>query len=466
MDARRCKSRFQRPGRRASRSALVPLAAAQLVLLALCFLFGAVAPAGAATPGASLGVALGRPAMSAPQGYVTSLKPTFSWSRVSGAVTYELRVYRQLRKGPALLLRKTGMTKLTWQSSIALPMNVGLTAQVRAAGPHNVGSWSKGLGFTIGAVGVTDYSSRAHWLALPGKPVKKVDVFYLYPTAYTRPDPSAPIVCAVDDPAMMHGAQVAFQRQATAFSTVANIYAPYYRQADAAARAALPQAQQVKIVAGGPTQDGLAAFDYFIRHYDEGRPFILVGHSLGSNVLANLLAKYMRARPNVYRRMIAAYVVGYSITPAYLAQNPFLKFATGPSDTGVIVSWNTEAPTVAGTNPVLLPGGLAINPITWTRKQTEATARQNLGSIELDLSTGTPVLNANGSIKRVMGLADARVDKAKGVVTCSTIDASLPPYYTPGGFPMGVLHPFDYPLYFFDVRANAANRVEHFFAEK
>jgi len=30
---------------------------------------------------------------------------------------------------------------------------------------------------------------------------------------------------------------------------------------------------------------------------------------------------------------------------------------------------------------------------------------------------------------------------------------------------MGVLHTFDYPLYFFDVRANAANRVEHFFAK-
>jgi hypothetical protein len=29
-----------------------------------------------------------------------------------------------------------------------------------------------------------------------------------------------------------------------------------------------------------------------------------------------------------------------------------------------------------------------------------------------------------------------------------------------------VLHTFDYPLYFFDIRANAANRVEHFFTRK
>jgi hypothetical protein len=452
--------------------------AASLTVLVCCCLFGAVASAraatptsgaaqtAAATPSAALGVGLDKPTMTAPRGYAAQLKPTFAWSRVSGARTYELRVYLQLRRGPELLLKKTGLTSLTWRSGVALPVNVGLMAQVRAVGPRGSGPWSGSLGFAVGADGTTNYSSRAHWLALPAKPLKKVDVFYLYPTEYTRPDSSAPIVCAVDDVGMMHGAHVAFQRQVTAFNTVANIYAPYYRQADSAARAALPQAQQVKIVAGGPTQDGIAAFDYFIRHYDQGRPFILVGHSLGSNVLANLLAKYMRARPGVYRRMVAAYVLGYSITPSYLAQDPFLKFATGPSDTGVIVSWNTEAPTVAGPNPVLLPGGLAINPITWTRKPTEATAKQNLGSIELNPATGTPVLDTNGSIKRVMGLADARVDKTRGVVICSTVDASAPPYYTPGGFPMGVLHPFDYPFYFFDVRANAANRVAHFFARQ
>jgi hypothetical protein len=27
---------------------------------------------------------------------------------------------------------------------------------------------------------------------------------------------------------------------------------------------------------------------------------------------------------------------------------------------------------------------------------------------------------------------------------------------------MGVLHPFDYPLYFFDIRENAANRIEKY----
>ncbi len=43
------------------------------------------------------------------------------------------------------------------------------------------------------------------------------------------------------------------------------------------------------------------------------------------------------------------------------------KFAKGAKDIGVIISYNTEAPQVAGKNPVVLPGAMAINPITWTR---------------------------------------------------------------------------------------------------
>ncbi|MEI8191102.1 MAG: DUF3089 domain-containing protein [candidate division NC10 bacterium] len=76
-----------------------------------------------------------------------------------------------------------------------------------------------------------DYQQRSHWLYLPTQPFHKVDVFYLYPTEYTKPDPGAPIICPVNDPGMMAGAQAAFQRQATALRTFANIYAPYYRQA-------------------------------------------------------------------------------------------------------------------------------------------------------------------------------------------------------------------------------------------
>ena len=304
-----------------------------------------------------------------------------------------------------------------------------------------------------------DYSKSAHWLSLPSSPEKTVDVFFLYPSSYEKANANDPGICAIDNPSMLKNSKLAFGRDATAFETVGNIYAPYYRQSDVSVLS-LPQAEQVKVIGGIPTSDSVAAFDYYIKHYNKGRPFILAGHSQGSNVLINLLAGYMKKNPRVYKRMIAAYVFGYSVTPDYLARNPHLKFADGPDDTGVIISYNTEAPVVEGTNPVVLSGALAINPITWTRGETLATAEQNLGSIEIN-KDGSVVLNAEGKIVPVKNVADARVDKAKGVVICSSADV-VP--LSPGNqtFPKGVYHSFDYPFYYFDIRANAANRVAHF----
>ena len=80
----------------------------------------------------------------------------------------------------------------------------------------------------------TDYSNPAHWLAVPETTDKQVDVFYLYPTAWQKQTPHEPNVCELDNPSMVRGSKLAFARQATAFEPTANVYAPFYRQADAA----------------------------------------------------------------------------------------------------------------------------------------------------------------------------------------------------------------------------------------
>lgn len=314
---------------------------------------------------------------------------------------------------------------------------------------------------SVQATEAIDYSDPGRWLFLDTTGTAPVDVFYLYPTEYRKETTSSPLIGPIDDPGMVAGAQADLERQASAFDPAGNIYAPYYRQADAAARVTMPAAEHDAVIAGAPTQDAIAAFDYYIDHYNHGRPFILAGHSLGSNVLANLLADYMPRHPDVYRRMVAAYIVGYSITPSYLAANPMLKFAQGAHDTGVIVSWNTEGTILHGVNPVTMPGGIAINPITWTRGETTATAEQNLGSIMLDPARGgRPVLDTGGSFRRYMDFADARVDRARGVVVMSTVSPLMT--YFPFGFALGIYHQFDYPFYYYDVRWNAVDRAQRY----
>jgi len=226
------------------------------VLLVLCCLFGAAASAGASA-------APGKPKAKAPKGTIITTRPTFKWSKAAGATRYEVRVC----KGSNLLLKKTGITRLSWKSNEALPKNVGLAWKVRAGNVAGHGRWSKSLRFEI----PTDYSRPGRWLSLPITVDKRVDVFYVYPSAYAKADADAPNICKIDDPGMMQGARTAFSRQATAFRTFATIYAPYYRQADAAYALSLPPAERAKLVGGIPASDVVAAFEYYIAHYNHGR---------------------------------------------------------------------------------------------------------------------------------------------------------------------------------------------------
>lgn len=90
--------------------------------------------------------------------------------------------------------------------------------------------------------------------------------------------------------------------------------------------------------------DVYAALDYYFEHYNQGRPFILAGHSQGSMILKIVLQDYFLEHGEYLERMVAAYVLGYSITTDNLKANPSLRFAEGADDTGVIVSWDIEGP--------------------------------------------------------------------------------------------------------------------------
>lgn len=322
------------------------------------------------------------------------------------------------------------------------------------------------------ASNLIDYARSENWLALPAPASinKSVDVFYVYPTEYVA-GPNGPTISTINDPNMVAGAQAAFAKQATAFAAVGNIFAPYYRQADATYALSLTPIDAVYNVIGGiPATDVTGAFDYYIRHHNNGRPFILASHSQGSTVVALLLKNYMRDNPVVYSRMIAAYAIGWSFTQDYFDQNPHLRFAQSADDTGVIIAYNTQGPGFTGKNPVVFPGAMAINPITWTRTQDAAAAGQNLGSLLLN-ATGAVVLPAQPS---VMNFADAQVtpiDPATSVINpasstsvllCHTVNPAA--LQTNPVFTAGVYHNYDYPFYYANIAANAANRVNKFLA--
>ncbi|GCF93277.1 hypothetical protein NRIC_11680 [Enterococcus florum] len=302
-----------------------------------------------------------------------------------------------------------------------------------------------------------DYHDVDNWIEKTTDPTEPADVFMLYPTAYQRKKEQSP-VSTMDNINVRAGAQVFLANQGSAFESSGNVFMPMYRQFDANWLLSQPKEQQAEYTNGIPKADVLAAFDYYIQNYNEGRPFILVGHSQGAALIKEILFDYLKEHPEVNQRMIAAYVIGQAVTRPELAANPHTKFATGPDDTGVIISYNTVSPDFNGELVTNAPEAMAINPISWTTDETTAPAETNLGSY---------VRNEGGTYGKVMGLADARIDAARGLVICSTAEPAkyAMPESTRKIFPEGSFHNNDISFYYYNLQQNAENRVFRYLAE-
>ena len=310
-----------------------------------------------------------------------------------------------------------------------------------------------------------DYGLAENWLDVPAALVKDgvlngtaadslkmkaVDVFYIYPTVTGfRPETE---VCDMTDTMMISGAKMVRQIQTAVFDESCNVFMPYYRQISMPK----PGSDYRAIIDYVSKFDATDALDYYLTNLNQGRPFILAGHSQGASVLIALLENYMTKHPEALSRMIAAYPIGFAVTQEWL-DTTGLKFAEGANDTGVIVSWNTEGPAnLKEKNMTLAPGGISINPINWKRDDTYAPAKENLGSLTVDGKLVTP------------GFADARVDTARGSVVVTTADAKL--YAIPADdaamFGPESYHLHDYGFFFNNFKQNVADRVKAFMEKK
>ena len=293
-----------------------------------------------------------------------------------------------------------------------------------------------------------DYSKAENWVDRPTEATKPVDVFFIYPTVTGFRDPVQ--ICEVTDSEMVAGAQMVRQIQASVFEESCNIYMPFYRQIS------MPKpGTDYRFVTNYLSGfDATDALDYFLTHLNQGRPFILAGHSQGSSTLLNLLENYMTKHPEHLKRMIAAYPIGFAVTKDYLERTG-LKFAEGATDTGVIVSWNTEGVgNKYAKNATLAPNGLSINPINWKRDDTYAPAKDNLGSLNnVTCKITTP------------GIADARVDTVRGSVIVTTAEAKPFAINEEAAIPLfgpECYHLTDYGFFYNNLKQNIADRIKAF----
>lgn len=236
-----------------------------------------------------------------------------------------------------------------------------------------------------------DYSNFNYWAAHPWKhdpadsvpkPLRKahipdsvVDVFFIHPTTLTKYSDermNADIYDAVLN-AKTDYTSILFQ--ASAFNQF-RVFAPRYRQAHL-------RAYYIKDTVAALNAfdtayaDVKAAFEYYLEHFNGGRPIIIASHSQGSTHAIRLLKEFFDGT-NLSNRLVVAYIPGMNIP-----RNSFNKLqpCKDSLQTGCFCGWRTYR---QGFEPEIEERyrfSYVTNPLTWTTDEAYAPATENKGAV-------------------------------------------------------------------------------------
>ena len=310
------------------------------------------------------------------------------------------------------------------------------------------------------ASGSPDYSSLDYWAAHPWKhdpsdsvpkmlkpsyhsPDSTVDIFFIHPTTYTSDKKEFGWNASIDDPALTAKTDyTSILYQASVFNEAGRIFAPRYRQAHLSSYFPKTAEDTIQAVAAFEEayDDVKQAFEYYLAHWNKGRPIIIASHSQGTTHAKRLIKEFFDGKP-LQQQLVAAYLVGMAVEPDWFTALPP---CTTPSQTGCVCSWRTFQ---EGYKPDYVEKekftAVVTNPLTWDAAQPYAPADMNKGAILRNFD----VLKKD--------VVDAKVEK--GVLW------TMKPHFT-GSFLLHTknFHIADYNFFYLSIRQNAQERTEAF----
>jgi hypothetical protein len=215
------------------------------------------------------------------------------------------------------------------------------------------------------APAAADYSSDSNWLCLPGRKdvcstplpttalsangygltgassVAKdppLDCFYVYPTVSNDEGLNSDLKPGREE-------KLAAESQFARFASVCRTFAPVYRQMTIGAIAAFSAGADISRAGEIAYADVRAAWRNYLRTRSDGRPFVLIGHSQGSLMLQQLIAREIETDPAVAMRMKLAIIPGYDVfvPEGRLVGGTFKKtpLCSHPGETGCVISWTS-----------------------------------------------------------------------------------------------------------------------------
>ena len=295
-----------------------------------------------------------------------------------------------------------------------------------------------------------DYGDPQNWVYLGAEDGETAaDVFFIAPSAFGGKEGSY-IMDLTNEKARANFIGV-INMQKGIYDRNTRFYAPFYRQVGYRVYG-MPdvEAEPLKARAFADVKD---AFIYYLENWNEGRPIILAGFSQGAD-MALLLMKDCFGDEALQARLIACYAIGWRLTEEETAVWPQLRAAQGETDTGVIITFNSEAEDVS--DSMTIPAGtktLAINPLNWKTDGEMAGKELNLGACFTDYE---------GNIEEVPALTGAYLDAERGALKVTDID---PEVYnsTLSILSPGVYHLYDYQFFYRNLEKNVQDRMQAYF---
>ena len=137
--------------------------------------------------------------------------------------------------------------------------------------------------------------------------------------------------------------------------------------------------------------------------------------------------------------------------PKTFPQQPYLRTAEKADDTGVIITYNSQAP---GKVRSFFTGSeqvYCINPVNWRTDSKIAEKTEHKGSRFFDFKSGKATDKKE--------FVSAKIDPASGGLVVTTAEAGK---FDSRALGPGVYHMYDLNFFYYDLRANGKLRINAF----
>ncbi len=346
-----------------------------------------------------------------------------------------------------------------------------------------------------------EYNNLQHWAAHPdfpnnsnaipeGTPERRselpADVFYIYPTVlFSNATWNAPLNHIRTNEFVDH---MLLPGQASVYNGTCRVFAPRYRQATF--YSFLNPSDNSHQAFDLAYSDVKKAFNHYLEHWNQGRPFIIASHSQGSLHGIRLIEECVESSP-IVDQFIAAYLIGFQI-PADKFGRTLQNIipAKSADDLQCIVAFDSFGenggplhdkdncqhyyPDTQQWEYRKHKKVAAINPLNWTTDTTRASSDLNIGASRIQLNKEAPFSGKQFFSDEPMGLDFKKLSKTIPNECSAQLDEngilhiSKPKTrsFRVGLLPNWNYHIYDYALFYMNLRENVEKRVFRFLGSR